>query len=46
MKHIVVDTETTGLNPSSGDRIVEIACVELIDSGLSGRDSSVRLNRE
>jgi len=44
MRQVVVDTETTGLNPSSGDRIVEIACVELIDSRLSGREFHSYLN--
>ena len=29
MREIVLDTETTGLNPNNGDRIVEIGCVEL-----------------
>lgn len=31
MREIIFDTETTGLSPGSGDRIVEIGCVELID---------------
>ena len=31
MREIALDTETTGLNPSNGDRIVEIGCVELRD---------------
>lgn len=31
MREIVFDTETTGLDPRSGDRMVEIGCVELID---------------
>ena len=29
MREIVLDTETTGLNPRTGDRLVEIGCVEL-----------------
>ena len=31
MREIVLDTETTGLDPMSGHRIVEIGCVELIN---------------
>ncbi|MFK5893767.1 MAG: DNA polymerase III subunit epsilon [Pseudomonadota bacterium] len=36
MRQIVLDTETTGLSPKKGDRIVEIGCVELIDRKLTG----------
>ena len=38
MREIVVDTETTGLNPLEGDRIVEIGCVELMHHVPTGRD--------
>ncbi len=31
MRELVLDTETTGLDPKSGDRIIELACVELIN---------------
>lgn len=31
MREVALDTETTGLDPDTGDRIVEVACVELID---------------
>lgn len=31
MREIVLDTETTGLNPNGGDRVVEIGCVELVN---------------
>ena len=31
MREIVLDTETTGLNPMDGDRVVEIGCVELVN---------------
>ncbi|MBJ26547.1 MAG: DNA polymerase III subunit epsilon [Alphaproteobacteria bacterium] len=36
MREIVLDTETTGLDPSKGDRIVEIGCVELINHVATG----------
>jgi DNA polymerase-3 subunit epsilon len=37
MREIVLDTETTGFDPESGDRIVEIACLELVRRIPSGR---------
>jgi len=36
MRQIILDTETTGLEPTQGHRIIEIGCVELIDRRLSG----------
>ena len=36
MREIILDTETTGLNPSSGDRIVEIGCIELLNQVPTG----------
>ena len=36
MRQIVLDTETTGLEPSDGHRIIEIGCVELLDRRLTG----------
>jgi len=35
MRQIVLDTETTGLEPEAGDRIIEIGCIELIDRKLT-----------
>ena len=37
MREVVLDTETTGLNPSIGDRIVEIGCVELVNHVATGK---------
>ena len=34
---IILDTETTGINPREGHRIVEIGCVEMINRQLTGR---------
>lgn len=38
MRQIVLDTETTGLNPADGHRIIEIGCVELVDRKLTGNN--------
>ncbi|MGE4321437.1 MAG: DNA polymerase III subunit epsilon [Sphingobium sp.] len=37
MREIIFDTETTGLDPASGDRLVEIGCIELINRVPTGR---------
>ena len=37
-RQIVLDTETTGLEPSQGHRIIEIGCVELINRRLTGNN--------
>jgi DNA polymerase-3 subunit epsilon len=37
MREIVFDTETTGLSPLTGDRLVEIGCVELVNKVETGR---------
>jgi DNA polymerase-3 subunit epsilon len=46
MRQIFLDTETTGLSPDAGDRIVEIGCVELLNRRLSGRNLHFYLNPE
>jgi DNA polymerase III subunit epsilon len=38
MREIVLDTETTGLDPAAGHRIIEIACIELLHHIPTGRD--------
>jgi len=37
MRQIFLDTETTGLSPESGDRIIEIGCVEIVNRRMTGR---------
>lgn len=37
MRQIVLDTETTGLDPKSGHRIIEIGCVEMVNRRLTGK---------
>lgn len=37
MREIVFDTETTGLDPSTGDRLVELGCIEIVNRVPTGR---------
>ena len=46
MREIILDTETTGLKPAEGHRIVEIGCVELVNSIPTGRTWHCHLNPE
>jgi DNA polymerase-3 subunit epsilon len=46
MRQIVLDTETTGLSAESGDRIIEIGCVELLNRKLTGNNLHFYLNPE
>ena len=46
MREIVLDTETTGLDPAVGHRIVEVACIELINRVPSGRHFQSYINPE
>src|ERR1700740_155358 len=46
MREIVLDTETTGLDPGQGHRIVEIACIELVHHVPTGRKFHRYLNPE
>jgi DNA polymerase-3 subunit epsilon len=41
---VVLDTETTGLNPQDGHRIIEIGCVELVNRRLTGKRFHVYIN--
>jgi DNA polymerase III subunit epsilon len=45
-RQIVLDTETTGLSPENGDRIIEIGCVELLNRKLSGNNLHFYVNPE
>ena len=44
MRHIILDTETTGLDPSQGHRIIEIAAVEMVNRQLTGNHFHCYLN--
>jgi DNA polymerase-3 subunit epsilon len=44
MRQIVLDTETTGIDPNEGHRIIEIGCVELVERALTGRNYHVYVN--
>jgi len=46
MRNVLLDTETTGLSPESGDRIIEIGCVEMLNRRLSGRTLHFYVNPE
>jgi DNA polymerase III subunit epsilon len=43
---IVLDTETTGINPKQGNRIIEIGCVELVNRMLTGNNFHRYINPE
>jgi DNA polymerase-3 subunit epsilon len=44
MRQVFLDTETTGLSPESGDRIIEIGCIELVNRRLTGRSKHFYVN--
>jgi DNA polymerase III subunit epsilon len=44
MRQIILDTETTGLEVRQGHRLVEIACVEMVERRLTGRHYQTYLN--
>lgn len=46
MRQIILDTETTGLNPATGDRIIEIGCIELINRRQTGKTLHHYINPE
>ena len=46
MRQIVLDTETTGLDPRSGHRIIEVACIEMVNRRFTGHHLHKYLNPE
>ena len=46
MREIVLDTETTGLDPKRGDRVVEIGCIEMENRFLTGQSFHQYINPE
>lgn len=46
MREVVLDTETTGLDPQAGHRVVEIGCIELVNLVATGRSLQLYLNPE
>ena len=46
MREIIFDTETTGLNPAGGDRMVEIGCIEIFNRVETGRHFHAYFNPE
>jgi len=46
MREIIFDTETTGFDPLSGDRVIEIGCVEMVNKVLTGETYHVYVNPE
>ena len=46
MRQIVLDTETTGLSPQGGDRLVEIGCLEIVNQVATGKTFHKYINPE
>ena len=46
LREIVIDTETTGLDPANGDRLIELGCVEIVNRIPTGREFHRYLNPE
>ena len=45
MRHLVLDTETTGLSATEGHRIIEIGAVEMANLSVTGRSLHLYLNQ-
>jgi DNA polymerase III subunit epsilon len=46
MRQIFLDTETTGLSPDNGDRLIEIGCLEMVNRRLTGKHLHLYVNPE
>jgi DNA polymerase-3 subunit epsilon len=46
MRQIILDTETTGLDPNDGHRVIEIGCIEMVNRRLTDRTFHVYINPE
>jgi DNA polymerase-3 subunit epsilon len=46
MRQIFLDTETTGLSPETGDRLIEIGCLEMVNRRLTGNHLHLYVNPE
>jgi DNA polymerase-3 subunit epsilon len=46
LREIVIDTETTGLDPANGDRLIELGCIEIVNRIPTGREFHRYLNPE
>jgi len=46
MRQVFLDTETTGLSPEAGDRVIEIGCIEMVNRRLTGNTRHYYLNPE
>ena len=46
MRQVILDTETTGLDPSDGHRVIEIGCIEMVNRRLTDRTFHAYINPE
>jgi DNA polymerase III subunit epsilon len=46
MRQIILDTETTGLDPNQGHRVIEIGCIEMVNRRLTDRNFHAYINPE
>lgn len=44
MRQLIIDTETTGLEPNQGHRIIEIGCVEIVNRTITGNELHMYIN--